>query len=348
MNVGGTARYVSELVKEIPNSKLATGFVQGFEIEDPSLGRLEIVRIPHLGREISPIKDFRAWLELRRVIRQLKPAIVHTHTFKAGLIGRTIPGDHVRIHTFHGHLFDDRSFSAIQKRIIERVEKFLAGRTDLIISVGEKVGEEIRGKGIGLNRHWISIAPGVKQLPQIEKFQARRNLGLTQNGILIGWMARMAEVKNPFLFLEIASKLQKISFVMAGGGDLLEEVKAIAPENVSVIGWADAATFWSAVDFAVSTSNNEGMPISLIEAQMAGLPVVATNVGSTTEVIENGITGYVTANDLGQLLPVIRKLLLDRKLINSLGKNAKKRSTSEFRITKMINAHKSAYLGSLK
>ena len=110
MNVGGTARYVGELVERIPDNKLATGYVQGSEIEDPCVQKLNVLRVRHMGRKISPLNDFRAWLELRKIVKEIKPAIVHTHTFKAGLIGRLIGGKHKRVHTFHGHLFDDQSF----------------------------------------------------------------------------------------------------------------------------------------------------------------------------------------------------------------------------------------------
>ena len=94
MNVGGTARYVGDLVENIPNSTLAIGYVQGSEIEDLIVNTINPYRIPHLGRKISPINDFKAWVELRRLIREIKPEIVHTHTFKAGLIGRLVSGDH--------------------------------------------------------------------------------------------------------------------------------------------------------------------------------------------------------------------------------------------------------------
>ena len=101
MNVGGTARYVGELVENISNSKLASGFVQGSEVEDPSVSKLHVIRINHLGRKISPINDYKSWRELRAIIREHKPEIIHTHTFKAGLIGRLISGKHKHVHTFH-------------------------------------------------------------------------------------------------------------------------------------------------------------------------------------------------------------------------------------------------------
>ena len=348
MNVGGTARYVGELVEKIPNSKLATGYVQGTEIEDPCVIKLVPIRVPHLGRKISLVSDFRAWVELRKVIEEVKPLIVHTHTFKAGLIGRLVGGTHKRVHTFHGHLFDDQSFSLIEKKMITLAERYLARRTNLLISVGKKVGVELRAEGVGANQEWLSIPPGVKALPAIEKDQARKALGLHSDGILIGWMARMAEVKNPFLLLEIAEQLQDVNFVMAGGGDLLDEIRKKAPKNVAVIGWADASTFWSAVDCAISTSDNEGMPVALIEAQLAGIPVVATDVGSNSEVVEDGITGLVTATKSSELVQAIRKLVANKSLINSLGAKAIDRASREFNLAKMIESHRQAYLNVIK
>ena len=348
MNVGGTARYVGELVEKIPYSKLATGFVQGSEIEDPCVEKLNVLRVPHMGRKISPLNDFRAWLELRKVINEIKPAIVHTHTFKAGLIGRLIGGEHKRVHTFHGHLFDDQSFSSLEKYLITKAEKFLANRSDLLISVGKKVGVELRAEGIGTEKEWLSIAPGINALPIIEKGQARKSLGLRTEGVLFGWMARMAEVKNPFLLLEIARQLPQVSFVMAGGGNLLDEIKMKAPKNIAVIGWADAATFWSAIDCGISTSDNEGMPVALIEAQLAGVPVIATDVGSNAEVIEDDVTGMVTSKNPRELIDAIEKLLKGQKLIQKMGERARIRAFEEFGLEKMLSAHRHAYTNLFK
>ena len=343
MNVGGTARYVGELVEKIPDSSLATGYVQGLEVEDSCVQALPVIRIPHMGRKISPFKDFQACLELRKIIHEQKPSIVHTHTFKAGLIGRLVGGPHRRVHTFHGHLFDDQSFSGLEKKVITFAEKFLANRTDLLISVGNKVGIELRTEGVGKNKNWQSIAPGVIALAQMEKKEARRKIGINNDSVLFGWMARVTEVKNPFLLIEVAKRLPSVDFVMAGGGNLLEQVKARAPKNLSVIGWADASVFWSAVDCAISTSDNEGMPVALIEAQLAGIPVIATDVGSNSEVIENGVTGIVTTKDLEVLVSSVQSLISDSSMRMSMGEAAKKRATQEFSMEKMLNAHKEVY-----
>jgi glycosyltransferase involved in cell wall biosynthesis len=343
MNVGGTARYVGQLVEQIPNSALATGYVQGEELEDSIVEALQVFRIEHMGRKISPIGDFRSWLELRTLIRELHPDVVHTHTFKAGLIGRLISGNHKKVHTFHGHLFGDQSFSRFEMRVISFAEKYLARRSDLLISVGEKVGEELRSAGIGKNKRWISIPPGVTPLPTFAKAEARQRLALDPNQLLVGWMARMAPVKNPALLLSVARALPEVSFVMAGGGELLEEIKANAPSNVAVIGWSDAALFWSAVDCAISTSDNEGMPIALIEAQLAGIPVIATEVGSNSEVIDDGVTGIVTSSNPATISTALNSFLADPQKMRSMSIQAKIASREKFTVEGMCSAHLQSY-----
>ena len=343
MNVGGTARYVSELIEAIPNSKLATGFVQGSEVEDPSVLKLPVIRINHLGRKISLVNDYKAWRELRVIVRECKPEIIHTHTFKAGLIGRLIRGNHKHIHTFHGHLFEDSSFSLLEKKVITLTEKFLARRTDVLISVGQNVGQELRDAGIGVDQKWVSIAPGVQPLPVTDKSVARISLGLPDSVLIVGWMARMAPVKNPQLLLEVAKQLPEVQFVMAGGGDLLESIKVNAPTNVKVIGWADAAIFWSAVDVAISTSDNEGMPVALIEAQLAGLPVIATDVGSNSEVIQDKVTGLISSKGVDALVGAVNRFTSLPALMRTQGDKGRERASKEFSLEKMIRSHADLY-----
>jgi len=343
MNIGGTAKYVGDLVTNIEHSELATGHVQGAEVEDQIVNNLHMHRIPSLGRKISPIRDLKAWLELRRVVDALNPEIIHTHTFKAGLIGRLVPGRHRRIHTFHGHLFEDQSFSKMEKVAITFVERYLARRTDLLISVGERVGQELRDNGIGDTNSWISIPPGVTPLVLPSKKVARTNLDLNTDSLLVGWMARVTTVKNPLLFLEVAKALPDINFVMAGGGDLLKSVRERSIANVKVLGWVNASDFWSAVDMAVSTSDNEGVPIALIEAQMAGVPVIATNVGSVDEVIHDGVTGFLTERNVASIVSALQILTTDRSLLAKMSSNASKLSSEKFRLQTMLESHRSAY-----
>ena len=347
LNVGGTARYIIRLAEELPKHKIetfvATGFVQGSEAEDPSVKKLKVIRIPSLGRQINPIKDHFAFKQLLEVIKEVKPDILHTHTFKAGYIGRIktkeinkAAGKQVKfVHTFHGHLFDDPEFSGLKSLIIASFERRFAKNTDAIVTVGAQVGKELLERRIGKVKQFTNIPPGVEPL-KIPKAKPRTK-------ITIGWIARVTGVKNPLRALEIAKLFPDSQFLIAGGGDMLEQVKAEAPRNTKVLGWTDAAKLFAASDIILSTSENEGMPIALIEAQLASKPVVATNVGGVSEVVINNKSGFVTRKDTEDLAKALQKLINSKTLRTAQGKAAKAHATKAFSVEKMIQAHVSLY-----
>ena len=146
LNVGGTARYITQLAHELPQHGIetfvATGFVQGDEVEDPSAQSIDVIRIPALGRSINPIKDHLARKQLEKIIEDVKPDIIHTHTFKAGYITRMKKQPIPVVHTFHGHLLDDPEFSGFKSKIIIAIEKKLAKRSAKLVTVGHIVGQE--------------------------------------------------------------------------------------------------------------------------------------------------------------------------------------------------------------
>lgn len=356
LNVGGTARYITRLAEELPSrgveTLVATGFVQGDEVEDPSVKEIDVLRIPSLGRAINPMSDLRARREFLEIIERVKPDVLHTHTFKAGVIGRTNTdrlmgkvGTNLKfVHTFHGHLFDDPEFSGLKSSAIVILERHLAKSTDTLVTVGKKVGEDLLRRGIGRAEQYVSIAPGVDPLSVTPRDQAFANLKLVDdNRLVVGWIARVTGVKNPMRALEVARSIPDVHFVIAGGGDLLESIKAIAPENVSVIGWSQAGDLFGISDIVLSTSENEGMPIALIEAQMAGKPVVATDVGSVSEVVLNAHTGFVTAPRTAVLVLALRKLIADEKLRREFGTAAVAHSFSQFSVGRMIDDHIKLY-----
>lgn len=347
LNVGGTARYITRLAEELPKHKIetfvATGFVQRSEQEDPSAKNLKAIRIPALGRQFNPVRDHFAFKQLLTVIKEVKPDILHTHTFKAGYIGRIktkeinrAAGKQVKfVHTFHGHLFDDPEFSGMKSSIITFLERRFAKHTDAIITVGAQVGKELLERNIGQPKQFTNIPPGVEAL-KLPKAKPRTK-------VTIGWIARVTGVKNPLRALEIAKLFPGSQFLIAGGGDLLEQVKTQAPKNTKVLGWTDAAKLFAASDIILSTSENEGMPIALIEAQLASKPVVATNVGGIAEVILNNKTGFVTEKNTQELAKALEKLINSKALRTAQGKAAKDHATKAFSVEKMISAHVSLY-----
>lgn len=355
MNVGGTARYLTMLSNGLEaegiTSEIATGFVQGAEAEDPSIADVKIHRIKNLGRAINPIADHKAFKEFEALVVKTKPDIIHSHTFKAGFIGRSkrkalikAAGKEIKfVHTFHGHLLDDPEFSGLKKTIIIAIERALAKKSEKLITVGQKVADELLANEVGSANQYINIPPGVKPLATKSKEQARQELGLTHNVPVIGWLARVTGVKNPLLAAEIAKEIPNATFIFGGAGDLLDQLKKNAPLNSKVFGWVDAATFISACDIILSTSENEGMPVALIEAQLAGKPVVATNVGSTAEVVFNNETGIVTAKNKAELVTAINKLLGSPETLLNMGSAASKHAISAFAQSTMINKHIDLY-----
>jgi glycosyltransferase involved in cell wall biosynthesis len=353
LNVGGTARYITQLANELPKHGIetfvATGFVQGAEVEDESAQLIELIRVPSMGRSINPIKDHFARKQLDKIIADVKPDIIHTHTFKAGYIIRMKKQSVPVIHTFHGHLLDDPEFSGFKSKVIIEVERMLAKKTAKLVTVGRRVSEELLEQKIGYRTQFVNIPPGVVPVNVTPKQQALKNLNLEDDGKpLVGWIARVTGVKNPMRALEVADALPDTRFVMAGGGDLLDQVKAAAPSNVSVIGWAAAADLFGAADIILSTSENEGMPVALIEAQLAGKPVVVTDVGSVSEVILNHETGIVTNKNAGSLASAVESLVLDKTTREEMGRLAIARAQALFSVDRMINAHIELYKSIVK
>ncbi len=353
LNVGGTARYITQLANELPNHGIetfvATGFVQGSEVEDPSAQSIDLIRVPAMGRSIRPIKDHLARKQLDKIIAEVKPDIIHTHTFKAGYVIRMKKQPVPVIHTFHGHLLDDPEFSGFKSKVIIEVERMLAKKSAKLVTVGRRVADELLEQRIGHRSQFVNIPPGVVAVDVTPKAQAVKNLNLQNNGTpIVGWIARMTGVKNPMRALEVADALPDTQFVMAGGGDLLDQVKTAAPSNVSVIGWADAADLFGASDIILSTSENEGMPVALIEAQLAGKPVVATDVGSVAEVILNHETGIVTNKNAGSIATAVESLILDKTTREEMGRLATARAQALFSVDRMINAHIELYKSIVK
>jgi glycosyltransferase involved in cell wall biosynthesis len=356
MNLGGTSKYILKLSKELEvigiKSPIATGYVQNGEIEDPDLKKIKPIRIRHLGRKILPINDLKAMTELRKVILQVRPDIVHTHTFKAGFIVRIqrnkieeILGKKIKfIHTFHGHLFDDPEFKGFKALVISSIERYLSRKSDQLITVGENVKRDLVSRGIKGEKKTISIPPAVMPLKLLSKESALKKFRVQdKKRIRVLWMARVTGVKNPLRLISIANSLPNIDFYMAGGGDLLQEVKANAPKNLKVLGWQEAKNILPIADIFLSTSENEGIPIAMIEAQLAGIPIVATDVGSVPEVVLDNKTGILCNRTEKQLIEGIRKISEDKKFRSVLSRNARSIALKSFSTTKFINAHREIY-----
>lgn len=313
-NVGGTARYLEHLLPGLAEdfeTLLAVGHVQSYEIEDHRLESIEFTRIEHLGRRISPGRDIWAYFELRRTVKQFEPHIIHSHTFKAGLLSRLMFFQIPKVHTFHGHLLSDPEFSMPVRQVIVNIERHLAKITKKLISVGEQVSKDLLHVNVGEPGQYVSIPSEGRKLNFTSRNSARAILDLDQNEPVVLWMARMAPVKNPSLVLKVAELLPNVKFLMAGGGELLNKIRAQAPPNVNLLGWKEPEYVIPAADVFLSTSLNEGIPYSILEALSFGIPIIATQSGAIAEIIAESEYRVLTSHDASSIASQISSLLRD-------------------------------------
>ena len=358
MNVGGPAWQVSVLTRGLDEHRFESRLVVGdvgegeadfIALRDPDLPAL---KIPALGRSVRFGDDLRAFVAIRRAIRDYRPDIVHTHTAKAGVLGRLAAATcrvPVRVHTFHGHVLHGY-FNRWVTRLVRIVEGLLARRTTALVAVGERVRDELLGAGIGRSDQYVVIPPGVALEALPDRVSARNGLGLPLNRPLVLFVGRLTAVKRPDRLIEamalVLDTRPDAVLAIAGEGELLEETRSRAEplgESVRFLGWQrDIAGLYAAADCMVLTSDNEGMPVTLIEAAMAGVPSVTTDVGSAREVVLDGVTGLVVAPDAAAVADGLVRLL-DNDLRHRMGAAARARAEAEFDTRRLITDHESLY-----
>jgi glycosyltransferase involved in cell wall biosynthesis len=345
MNIGGPAVQVSALMRGLDSERfdhlLITGHVGPGEADylDQRAPGLPAHRLEWLGRAVRPTDDVRCLLELARAMRRFRPHIVHTHTAKAGTLGRAaavlarVPS---RVHTFHGHLLHGY-FSPAKTRVVVQTERRLAARTDRLVAVGSRVRDDLLAAGIGKAKQYAVVPPGTKLAGAPEPSEARRMLGLPEGCPLVAYVGRITGIKRPDRFLAVAREVRRsvpaAHFVVCGEGDLQPDPEAVADlgDSLHLLGWrADVETVYAAADLVLLTSDNEGMPVSLIEAGLAGLPVVATNVGSVAEVVQDGTTGLLATPSSAELARHTVTLLHDGQLRQEMGARARAFTTHRF------------------
>ena len=355
VNRGGTARWLEELIIGLRFNGhevlLAAGHVQEGEIEDQIFQELSGHRIESLGRSISIFADLKSLIEVRKYIVKCKPDLINTHTAKAGLIGRLAAASIFKnrpaiVHTYHGHLLYGY-FPKWKSNIFKSIEKIMARTSDVLIAAGDKVKSDLVEAGIGNENLFIVLRPGIREFEHLNKREIRGKLSIPYSKIVVGWLGRMTKIKRADRAIELAKRFPEAIFLLGGEGDLLEELKISAPTNVMFLGWTKPETVWSASDIALLTSDNEAQPISLIEASYSSLPIVAQNVGSVSEVVEDGKTGILFSN-FEESVVALEKLIKNSDLRQTLGTAGRNFVSSRFSPDQFISGHYAAYSMALK
>lgn len=350
MNVGGTAVYLANLVTGLTDlgveNLLAIGNVPIGEVEDGVVAKLPIARIGSMSRSLNFANDRAAKRELDAIIKSFKPDLIHSHTFKAGLLVRFGKKSVPIVHTFHGHHLYDPEFGTVKRSVLNVIEKRLAAKTDAIVTIGENVKKELLAVGIGKPSQYVSIAPGIDDLKLSSKAKVLKSLSLEkEKRPIVMWLGRFTQVKRPDRVIALAKKSPDLFFVMAGGGEMVDATRRSAPSNLKVVGWQKKEDMWAIADIALCTSDSEGMPLSLIEAQLAGIPVVSTNVGSVNEIVVDGVTGKLGKSD-NELLAGFKWVIAAEKTLvkrSALKRKIKALAHQKFEKKTMATAHRELY-----
>lgn len=315
LNVGGPAIHVILLTEQLGpsdfDSTLVCGHIGPHEGDMAYLAEergIQPVYIAELGRALSPLRDMVTLFKLWRLMRQLRPDVVHTHTAKAGFVGRTaawlarVP---VRVHTFHGHVFHGY-FSPAKTRLFLWLERLTARLSDCLITISPGLRDEL------VETYRIAPLEKFEVVPlglDLRLFAAtprhqgdfRAQFGIPTAAPLVGIVGRLVPIKNHALFLQMAQQVRRsvpdAHFVIIGDGEQRVEIEALVDtldlrECVTFAGWLqDLKPAYSDLDTLVISSDNEGTPVSLIEALAAGVPVVSTAVGGVPDLLRNGEYG---------------------------------------------------------
>lgn len=360
LNIGGPALQATLLTEKLDPSRYESLLVTGHE--DRAEGNylalhgkaLEgCVVLPALRREIRATRDLVALRQLVALMRKFRPDIVHTHTAKAGMLGRLAArwcGVPVVVHTYHGHVLQGY-FSPARTRLFLAIERWLADHTTRLLAVSERVKQELLALGIGRAERFDVLPLGLDLdgflNAEAWRGEFRRELGCTEREILVGIVARLVPIKAHEIFLRaaaaIARRVPSSRFIVVGDGERRADLEALARQlelgdRVRFVGWrGDLHRVYADLDVVVLTSRNEGSPVSLIEAMAAARPVVATRVGGVPDLVEDGQHGLlVPADDVEALARAIEDVVSSPDRGRAMGEAGRKRVYPAFTAERLI------------
>jgi glycosyltransferase involved in cell wall biosynthesis len=366
LNVGGPAIQAINLTRRLEPHGYQTVLLRGQESQtEGSMDHLaddlgvRPVYVTGLRRDLG-WHDLRALWRVIIWIWRFRPDVLHSHTAKAGTLARVAAAllprsrrPRVIVHTFHGHVFQGE-FSKRTSKIIVWVEHLLARRTTRVIAVSDEVADDLIRLGVAPAEKVETVRLGFDlsrfAVQGSARDEARRltreRFGIPQEALVVTLIARVVKVKRIDRFIDMARQLSAerpdVWFLVAGDGDRRKEHEGSAAAGAlgERLVWAgfqrDIPSICFASDVVVLTSDNEGTPVCLIEAQAAGVPVVTTRVGGVETVVIDGETGRVVANDATELAAAVAELLDDPGLRARYGKRGREHSLATFSVDRLV------------
>jgi glycosyltransferase involved in cell wall biosynthesis len=364
LNMGGPAIHVASLAAGLETRGYHTTLVAG------SLARGEdsmafvaqrlgvsVVSVPEMEREVSFRHDARSIRRLAELIREVEPHILHTHTAKAGAIGRAAAllagsaGPPVVLHTFHGHVLKGY-FGPYRTAFFRQVERTLARHSDVLVAVSPEVRDELVTLGVAPREKFAVIRLGIPLEERLRDSSAdldyRRLYGIPEDAFVVGWVGRMTGVKDTSSALEIlrATRERGVEAVLClvGDGpdrDRLEQSAhdlGLARACYFVGYQEDVAGYYRLFDAFLLPSVTEGTPVSAIEALASGTPVVANRVGGVPDVVRDGVDGYlVEAGDVEGAASRLASLAGDPELRAALGAAGSERVRGRYSVARLVD-----------
>ena len=376
-NLGGptyNATYLSAYLPDHFETKLVGGKHEQHEGAStfiPEQHGLEITIIEELQREIDLTNDKKAIKKLRQIIREFKPHIVHTHASKSGFIGRYAASKEkvpVIVHTFHGHVFHSY-FGKLKTNLYKNIERRMAKKSDAIIVISKEQHQElvydlkiVPEKKAEIIKLGFDLSRFQEELSS-KRSSFRSEYGISEDVVSVGIIGRLTAIKNHDFFLNVAESVlsktqQKVKFIIIGDGEekaRLEErarkidgetddTKIIFTSWIKEIDWALAG-----LDIVALASLNEGTPVSLIEAQAAGVPVITTNVGGVVDVVKENHTGFIIPkNDENLFVHKMLELINSKELREKMSQNGWNHVSKEFSYTRLCSDVEKLYMRLLK
>jgi glycosyltransferase involved in cell wall biosynthesis len=365
LNMGGPALHVAYLSAGLKERGYDTTLVAGSLAvgEESMAGVAEelgvpIVTVRDLHREISPLRDLRAVYHLAAVIRELRPQILHTHTAKAGTIGRLAAmlaggaAPPIVVHTFHGHVLRGY-FGPLRSNLFRLLERFLAARTTALVAVSPEVRDDLVELGVAPPEKFTVVRLGIELEERVGSLdgrgrETRRLLGIASGRFVVGWIGRMTAVKRTEDVLLAMRRLRDrgvdAMLCMVGDGPDRDDVERRALELGIVrdslfLGYQeDVAPFYAAFDALILPSANEGTPVSAIEALAGGRPVVATQVGGVPDVVRDGVDGFlVEPGDVDAMAERLARLAADPDLRRRMGEAGAESMRERYAVRRLLD-----------
>ncbi len=361
LNIGGPAIHVILLTARLDPERYESILLYGQEAPDEGnmlhlAGEKGVspILIPNLGRELNFIRDLKTLWTLYRFFRREKPDIVHTHTAKAGTVGRLaarLAGVPVIVHTFHGHVLHGY-FSPWKTALFRSIERALARVTNRVIAVSGQCRQDLIAYGIASPEAVRVIPLGLDLEPLAHPAPdagpgLREDLGIPRGAFVAGMVARLVPIKrHEDLFHAIPLVLRDYPgtwFVIVGDGERRRELEHLAARlgighRLRFAGFRrDQGRVYRDLDLVVLTSANEGLPVVIIEALASGTPAVATRVGGVPELIEEGKTGYIVEpGNIESIAAGIKKAAADPGKTRALGQAAQAEILRKYSIHRLV------------